>query len=90
MRLIGPYIFIFVGVLIGCATTYLFSNNPLRMLPNIVLGVLGSFFGLFLRDILDITMGGKLSGALLAAAIGALALTIVGNLIYTMLRKERS
>ena len=82
--------FILVGVLIGCATTYLFSNNPLRMLPNIVLGVLGSFFGLFIRDIMDVTLGGKLSGALLAAAIGALVLTIVGNLVYTMLRSKGS
>lgn len=85
MRLIGPYIFILVGVLIGCATTYLFSSNPLRMLPNVVLGVVGSFFGLFLRDIFDVTMGGKLSGALLAAALGALLLTVAGNLVYNIM-----
>ncbi len=90
MRLIGPYMFVLVGVLIGCATTYLFSNNPLRMLPNVVLGVLGSFFGLFLRDIFDVTLGGKLSGALLAAAIGALIVTIAGNLAYTILVKRDS
>ena len=89
MRLIGAYIFILVGVLIGCATTYLFSSNPLRMLPNIVLGIIGSFFGLFLRDIFDLTMGGKLTGALLAAVLGALVLTVVGNLFYNiMFRKD--
>lgn len=90
MRLFGAYMFVFVGILIGCATTYLFSNNPLRMLPNVVLGVLGSFFGLFLRDIFDVTLGGKLSGALLAAAVGALVVTIAGNLVYGMLVKNDS
>lgn len=85
MRFIGSYLFILVGVLIGCATTYLFSNNPLRLLPNIVLGVIGSFFGLFLRDIFDVTMGGKMSGALLAAALGALLLTVAGNLAYNIM-----
>jgi len=49
MRLIGPYLFIFIGVIIGIATTRLFSGNPLRYLPNVVAGVIGSFFGLFLR-----------------------------------------
>lgn len=85
MRFIGSYLFILVGVLIGCATTYLFSNNPLRLLPNIVLGIIGSFFGLFLRDIFDVTMGGKMSGALLAAALGALLLTVAGNLAYNIM-----
>jgi len=63
----------------------LFSNNPLRYLPNIVMGVAGSFFGLFLRDIFDVTMGGKLLGAMLAAALGAVLLTVIGNLLFERL-----
>ncbi len=88
MRLLGSYIFIFVGVLIGCGSTYLFSSNPLRMLPNIALGIIGSFFGLFVRDIFDLTMGGKLTGALLAAALGALVLTVAGNLVYNIMTRK--
>lgn len=85
MRLIGPYLFILIGVVIGVLTTRLFSKNPLRYLPNIVMGVMGSFFGLFLRDIFDVTMGGKLLGALLAAGLGAALLTIIGNLLFERL-----
>ena len=85
MRLIGPYLFILIGVVIGILTTRLFSKNPLRYLPNVVMGVMGSFFGLFLRDIFDVTMGGKLLGALLAAALGAALLTIIGNLLFERL-----
>ena len=88
MRLIGPYLFIFIGVFIGIATTQLFSGNPLRYLPNVVAGVIGSFFGLFLRDIFDVTMGGKLTGALLAAAMGALLLTLIVNIGYEIMQKR--
>ncbi|MBX2878949.1 MAG: hypothetical protein KTR32_03400 [Granulosicoccus sp.] len=80
MRLLGPYIFILVGVLIGIATTFLFKN-PMRIAPNVVLGVLGSFFGLWIRDIMDWRLGGNLSGALIAAAAGALTTTIIINLL---------
>lgn len=82
MRLIGPYLFVFVGVFVGLLTTRLFSKNPLRYLPNVVTGVVGSFTGLLTRDALDVSMGGKLTGALLAAFLGALVLTVVLNLIY--------
>jgi len=80
MRLLGPYIFVFVGVIIGLITTYLFKN-PLRIAPNIILGILGSFFGLWLRDVLDLHLGGNTSGAILAAAVGALVFTVTANLI---------
>jgi len=79
MRLLGPYLFVFVGVIVGFATTYIFKN-PLRVAPNIILGILGSFFGLWLRDILDLKLGGNTSGALLAAAAGALVFTLAVNL----------
>ena len=79
MRLLGPYLFIFIGVLIGFATTYLFKN-PLRLAPNLILGVAGSFFGLWLRDILDLRLGGNMTGALIAAAVGALVFTLAVNL----------
>lgn len=85
MRLIGPWLFVFVGLLIGLVTTRAFGSNPLRFVPNAVMGVLGSFFGLFVRDILDITWGGKLGGAFVAAVVGAVVLTVIGNLAYNAL-----
>ena len=80
MRFLGPYIFVFVGVLVGIGTTYLFKN-PLRMAPNIILGIAGSFFGLWLRDVADLSLGGNLTGALLAATVGAIILTGIVNLV---------
>ena len=80
MRLLGPWIFMFVGVAIGCITTVAFTGNPLRFAPNIIAGVVGAFFGLWLRDVFDITAGGNLGGAIIAAALGALLLTIPLNL----------
>lgn len=89
MRLLGPYIFVLVGLLIGCATTYLFTSNPMRLIPNILLGIVGSFFGLWIRDIFDIDIGGNLSGALLAAAVGALLLTVPVNIFYSMRHQRK-
>lgn len=89
MRLIGPWLFVFVGLVVGLATTRLFGSNPLRFFPNAVLGVVGSFFGLFVRDVLDIAWGGNLGGAFVAAVIGAVALTVIGNLAYNALFLKR-
>jgi len=78
-----------VGLLIGLVATRAFGSNPLRFVPNAVMGVLGSFFGLFVRDVLDITWGGKLGGAFVAVVLGALVLTVVGNLVYNALFLEK-
>lgn len=88
MRIFGPYIFIFVGLVIGALATFVFTSNPMRMAPNIVLGILGSFFGLWVRDVLDITAGGNMTGALIAAALGALLLTVPANIYMTIKNKE--
>ncbi len=89
MRLIGPWLFVLVGLAIGLATTRAFGSNPLRFLPNAVMGVVGSFFGLFVRDVFDVTWGGKLGGAFVAAVVGALVLTVIGNLAYNALLLKR-
>lgn len=85
MRLLGPYLFLILGLVIGIATTYLF-RNPMRLVPNIIIGIAGSFFGLWLRDIFDIHIGGNLQGAMIAAALGALTTTVLANLVYDRVR----
>lgn len=87
MRLLGPYLFLIIGIAIGVATTYLF-RNPMRLIPNVAIGAVGSFFGLWLRDVLDIHVGGNLQGAMIAAALGALVTTIGANLIYEKVFKD--
>ena len=87
MRLLGPYLFLFLGLIIGIVTTYLF-RNPMRLIPNIIIGIAGSFFGLWLRDIFDIHIGGNLQGAMVAAALGALTTTVIANLVYDQVRSS--
>ncbi len=89
MRLIGPWLFVFVGLFVGLLTTRLFGSNPLRFPPNAVLGVLGSFFGLFVRDVLDINWGGNLGGAFVAATLGAVLFAVAGNLAYNAFARRR-
>jgi len=86
MRFLGPYLFILIGIAIGVATTFLF-RNPMRLIPNVAIGAVGSFFGLWVRDVLDIHAGGNLQGALIAAALGALVATLTANVIYNQIRQ---
>lgn len=79
MRFLGVYMFVLIGVLVGIGTTRLFKN-PLRTVPNVLIGIAGSFFGLWLRDVADWSMGGNMRGALLAATIGAVVSTVLVNL----------
>lgn len=87
MRLLGPYIFLLVGVLVGLATTYMF-RNPMRIPPNVLLGVVGSFFGLWLRDVLDLRLGGNMTGALIAATCGAVLLTVAVNIVLNRMHTD--
>lgn len=80
MKLLVPYVFVFIGVIIGIVTTKAF-DNPLRLAPNILAGVVGSFAGLWIRDVFDVTLGGNLIGALLAVTLGAIITTVALNLL---------
>ncbi len=80
MKLLVPYVFILIGVVIGIITTKAFKN-PLRLAPNIIAGIVGSFAGLWVRDVLDVTLGGNLVGALIAVTLGALITTVALNLV---------
>ncbi len=80
MKLLIPYAFVLIGVVIGIITTKAF-NNPLRLAPNIIAGIAGSFAGLWVRDVLDVTLGGNLSGALIAVTLGAIITTVALNLV---------
>lgn len=80
MRLLGSSIFLLVGVVIGILVSKGFKRSTLGYVPNIALGILGSFMGLWFRDVLDIHIGGNLSGSLLFSAIGAITILLPVNI----------
>jgi len=82
MKLIIPAFIILLGMLAGAAVCSVFKETATGRKLSVLAGGLGAFIGLFVRDAMDITFGGPLFGALLAAIIGALILATITNLIF--------
>ena len=85
MKLVGSFVFILIGIVAGVLISLVFREKHPGVLPNAVIGVLGAFFGLFIKDVFDVDVGGNLGGAMLFSALGALVLLLPVNLAYRRL-----
>ena len=82
MKLLIPVFIIALGMLTGAAVCSAFKETPVGFGLSVLAGGLGAFVGLVTRDFMDITFGGPLFGALLAAIIGAIILAAAANLLF--------
>ncbi|MFK7860394.1 MAG: hypothetical protein AB8B64_16365 [Granulosicoccus sp.] len=82
MKLIIPVFIILLGMLTGAAVCSLFKKTSLSWRLSALAGGLGAFAGLLIRDFMDITYGGVLLGALLAAIGGAVVFAAMTNLLF--------
>ena len=81
MKLLIPVFIIALGMLAGAAVCSVFKETPVGFGLSVLAGGLGAFVGLVTRDFMDITFGGPLFGALLAAIVGAVVLAATANLL---------
>lgn len=88
MKLIGSAIFLILGLLAGIAFGALFDEKGAGYLPNMIVGVVGAFAGLFFKDVFDIEFAGNFSGAVIFSLLGAASLLILLNLAYQIRTKE--
>ena len=82
MKLLIPVFIIALGMLTGAAVCSFFKETPIGFGLSVLAGGLGAFVGLVTRDFMDITFGGPLFGALLAAIVGAIILAAAANLLF--------
>ena len=82
MKLLIPVFIIALGMLTGAAVCSVFKETPVGFGLSVLAGGLGAFVGLVARDFMDITFGGPLFGALLAAVVGAVILAAAANLLF--------
>ncbi len=82
MKLIGSGLFIIIGIIAAIFITHRFGEKSAGYAVNIVVGIVGSFAGLWLKDLFDIQLLGNLSGAAIFSALGAFLCLIPFNLIY--------
>ena len=66
----------------GIGLGLIFRDKFPGFLPNIIIGILGSFAGLFFKDVFDIQVAGNLGGAMIFSALGALVFLLPANLLY--------
>lgn len=80
MKLIGPLLFVAIGMIIGLAVRALFgqllggSTEPSAR-ASMLAGTVGSFAGLWLPGLLGFELEGPLNGTLPTAALGAALLS---------------
>lgn len=89
MKLIIPVFIILLGMLTGAVVRALFKEKATQLKWSLAAGGVGAFAGLLIRDSMDISFGGNLFGALLAAILGALVTAFVINLLSGQLNNRR-
>ena len=82
MRLLIPIIIIVLGMLTGAMVCRLFKETATGFSLSVAAGGVGAFVGLLVRDALDITIGGLLGGAILAAILGAIVFSASVNRLF--------
>lgn len=87
MRLLIPLLIILLGVVCGYLVCKAFNQTEAMLKPSVIAGGIGAFAGLLLRDALDDTSGGLLSGAVIAAILGAVAVSGIVNLFARFNRR---
>ncbi len=81
MKIIGSGLFIIIGIVTGVLVHHMLGNKSTGVVPNVILGIIGAFAGLFFKDIFDIQLLGNLGGAALFSFIGALLILVPVNLL---------
>jgi uncharacterized membrane protein YeaQ/YmgE (transglycosylase-associated protein family) len=69
------------GAIAGWLGSLIFKGSSLGIIGNIVIGVLGSIVGYWLLGKLGIFLGGGLIGSILTAAIGAIVILVIIQII---------
>ncbi len=88
MRLLAPLMFVLIGLLVAALFTAVFRGRTPGFKLNAIVGVAGAFFGLWIRDLLDIMDGGPFFGSLVASFAGAVVFTGIANVV-SVLRRPR-
>ena len=80
MDIVDLLIFLAIGALVGWLAGNIVKGGGFGLLGNIVVGIVGSVFGGFIFDFLEITAGGLL-GSIIMATIGAVILLSIISII---------
>lgn len=78
----GILITLLLGAIAGWLGSLIFRGGGLGLIGNIIVGILGGFIGYWLFGKLGISLGTGWLGYILTAAVGAIVLLAIINLIF--------
>ncbi|MFZ1751980.1 MAG: GlsB/YeaQ/YmgE family stress response membrane protein [Saprospiraceae bacterium] len=77
----GILVTLILGAVAGWLGSQIYKGSGLGLLGNIVVGILGGFIGYWGLGKLGISLGSGYVGYILTAAVGAIALLMIINLV---------
>jgi uncharacterized membrane protein YeaQ/YmgE (transglycosylase-associated protein family) len=75
-------VLLIIGGAAGWLGSMIYKGSGLGIIGNIVVGIVGSFFGYWLLGKLGINLGVGWIGAILTGAIGAIVILFLLNLVF--------
>jgi uncharacterized membrane protein YeaQ/YmgE (transglycosylase-associated protein family) len=83
MDIVGILITLAIGAIAGWLAGVIVVGSGFGLLWNIIIGIAGAFIAtiLFPRLGLGLTLGGGIVGAIVSAALGAIVLLLIVNLL---------
>jgi len=86
MDIVGIIVTLAIGAVAGWLAGVVVVGSGFGLLGNIIIGIAGAFIAAFLfpRLGLGLTLGGGIVGAIVTAALGAVVLLLVVNLLKSL------
>ena len=86
MDIVGIIVTLAIGAVAGWLAGVVVVGSGFGLLGNIIIGIAGAFIAgfLFPRLGLGLTLGGGIVGAIVTAALGAVVLLLVVNLLKSL------
>ena len=81
MELEQAIVFLVIGAVAGWLAGRIMQGGGFGLIGNLIVGVLGSFFGGWLFGVLGISVGGEWLGPIITATVGALVLLLAVKVI---------
>ncbi len=82
MKLLGMSVFVLVGILCGLFVDRILNRYSKGKALNVVMGIIGAFSGLYIKDFTEIQIIGNFTDAIMFSFLGALIVTFMLNLIF--------
>ena len=73
--------FLVVGLVAGWLACVLVKGGGFGLIGDLVVGVIGAFFGGFLFNTFGVSIGGGLLGSIVVATVGAIVLLVIVRVI---------